>query len=208
MKKKILLLGCVASVIVLVLASFSSVVGFQKNEYNNALVSPLFNIRTNMALKTEKQEDITNNYIGKGKESTLFFSSIKNNDILIQNFIEKIIKISDDEFNRLIGLVKNKLGNNIINDADNIIKILYNLRGNNKINLDKKDDIIAKTPLTEGYDTCQFGCTHQYWKCTPTEDGITCYLICDHIKIILNILFLIIFGIPLLIYLILTLRDG
>jgi hypothetical protein len=190
MMKKILMCGCVASVIVL--ASFSSVIGFQKTEFKTIQVSPLFNIRTDRAIKTEKQEEVTNSYVGKGRESTLTFNMIQKNEIMTHNVIEKIAKMSDEEFNRLIVLVKDKLSKNKIKDFDNIVVMLYSFRGANEFNLDiqeKNDEILAETPQSTDtycpeytYITGCGGITHR---------GSTCLFICDLIYGFLSIIILI-----------------
>lgn len=66
MKKKIVILSIGAAVI-LILVSFTSVVGFQNNESDKKKMSPLYRIRTNKALNENIKDSLTCNYVGKGK---------------------------------------------------------------------------------------------------------------------------------------------
>ena len=71
MNKKILI-GSICTTIILILVSFSSVVGY--NPENKAISnSPLFGVRTSNAIN-QKQNALNYNYVGKGKLNTLFIS--------------------------------------------------------------------------------------------------------------------------------------
>ena len=63
MKKKILI-GSIIAVVILVLVSFSSVVGYRSVNSDSKIESPLFRIRN------EKGE-VSSNYLGKGEDITI-----------------------------------------------------------------------------------------------------------------------------------------
>ena len=75
MKRKVLL-GSVFAVAILILVSFTSVVGFQNMESDAEQLSPLFQIRTIKTLDEYSDQSLTRNYIGKGK-TTLFVPSLE-----------------------------------------------------------------------------------------------------------------------------------
>ena len=129
MKNKILI-GSIVAALLLVLVSFTSVIGFQSSRYNSAVNSPLFKIRTQMVLDTESK-DVICDYIGKGEESILSIPTRNEKTELVQKFIDRIRKMDDITFNKFIGLVVNRLQqeNNINeNDINEIITSLKQLR--------------------------------------------------------------------------------
>jgi len=65
MNKKILI-GSIIAVAILILVSFTSVVGYRRVE-SNVKDSPLFNIRSSRAVDKEGK-DFTTDYVGKGEE--------------------------------------------------------------------------------------------------------------------------------------------
>ena len=75
MKRKILL-GSFFAVAILILISYTSVVGFQKTQSDSEKLSPLFQIRTIKTLDEHSDQSFTRNYIGKGK-TTLFVPSLE-----------------------------------------------------------------------------------------------------------------------------------
>ena len=75
MKRKVLI-GIIIAVGILILVSFTSVVGFQKMESDAERLSPLFQIRTIKTLDEYSDQSLTRNYIGKGK-TTLFVPSLE-----------------------------------------------------------------------------------------------------------------------------------
>jgi hypothetical protein len=71
MKKKILIISITAAVL-LVIASFSSVIGTNNEKSAENAESPLFAIRTQRSIGTEEQQSVRAQYLGKGASSTLF----------------------------------------------------------------------------------------------------------------------------------------
>ena len=64
MNKKILL-GSIIAAVILVLVSFTSVVGYSSVKSTSGKASPLFSIRTSRAID-EETKDFTCDYVGKG----------------------------------------------------------------------------------------------------------------------------------------------
>ena len=70
MNKKILI-GCIIAVVILILVSFTGVVGYQTTKSSDvARTSPLFSIRSTRAIDKESK-DLTCDYVGKGVENSL-----------------------------------------------------------------------------------------------------------------------------------------
>ncbi len=73
MKKKTIVLSFSAGVILMV-ASFSSVIGTDTTQSSEKIISPLFAIRTQRSIDTEKQQTVQTSYHGKGLYTQLFLS--------------------------------------------------------------------------------------------------------------------------------------
>jgi len=66
MQKSPVMVLCIAIACLIVLASFTSVVGFQSIKSNSAKISPLFRIRTKRAINTESKDTLTSDHVGEG----------------------------------------------------------------------------------------------------------------------------------------------
>ncbi|UCF13417.1 MAG: hypothetical protein JSW06_03950 [Thermoplasmatales archaeon] len=99
MNKKILLCSIV-SVVILILVSFTSVIGYRSIE-SDVKVSPLFNIRSSKAIGKESK-DLTSDYVGKGKENILSIPKRDSETSRIQKIIDMICKMDDKTFNKFI----------------------------------------------------------------------------------------------------------
>jgi len=104
MKKKILL-GSIIAVVVIVLTSFTSVVGFQSTESNSIKESPLFRIRTKMTINDKSTIMITSNYIGRDSKQIIPFPNIEKRNDLQQTILSIIESLSDKEFESLLNLI-------------------------------------------------------------------------------------------------------
>ena len=92
MDKKILIVGIIA-VAILVLVSFTGVVGYQSTKSSNiAKASPLFTVRSRRAID-EESKGLTCDYVWRGEESVL---SIPKRDSETSR-IQKAIDIMDDK---------------------------------------------------------------------------------------------------------------
>ena len=129
MNKKILI-GSILAVVILILVSFTGVVGYQTTKSSTiAKTSPLFSVRSKRAIDVESR-DLTCNYVGKGKDTTIPFPIYNSRNALLQKTIDEISKMSDKERSRLIELAKNKL--HYIkrfseNDKDKIVNIFHHI---------------------------------------------------------------------------------
>jgi hypothetical protein len=103
MNKKILIGGSAVAVVVLVLASLSSVIGYNSVELS-AKGSPLFSVRSKRATD-EKQVSLTCEYIGKRTEITIPFPIQDDRTALLQKIMDIIIMMDDKTFDRFIDLV-------------------------------------------------------------------------------------------------------
>ena len=81
LNKKMLIIS-IAVIILIVLTSFTSVVGFKTPKTASIKISPLFSIRIERAIEQIKSKIITTEYIGKEKPATIPFPT-KNNTIII-----------------------------------------------------------------------------------------------------------------------------
>ena len=88
MKKKILIVSISAAVLVIV-ASFSSVIGLNTLTSPQNVGSPLFEIRTQRSIQTDDQQNVQSNYLGKGVTSNLFI----NKKPSLSTAIDKTIKL-------------------------------------------------------------------------------------------------------------------
>ena len=90
MNKKILL-GSIIAVVILVLVSFTGVVGYQSAKSSTiARASPLFSVRSKRAIDRESK-DLTSDYIGKGEEVTIPIPTSDGN--MLYNPYEKPVMI-------------------------------------------------------------------------------------------------------------------
>ena len=110
MRKKILF-GSIIVVILLVIVSFTSVVGHQNVESDYKIISPLFNIRSNRANKNE-EKDIQCDYLGKNKDAGFLFFNRNNDELLVQKLIEKINEMDNNKIENLLHIVNMKLPKN------------------------------------------------------------------------------------------------
>jgi len=105
MNKKILI-GSIIAVVILVLVSFTGVVGYQTTKSTIARASPLFSVRSSRAID-EESRDLTCDYIGKGEEITIPLLKRDNKTFLLQQIIDRISKMDDKENHKIINALRN-----------------------------------------------------------------------------------------------------
>ena len=106
MNKKILLGSSLGAVAILILVSFTGVVGYQTTKSSTiAKASPLFTVRSSRAIDKESK-DLTCDYVGKGEESVLSIPKRDGRIALVQKFIDRISKMDDETFHRLIQFIR------------------------------------------------------------------------------------------------------
>jgi len=132
MKNKILICGSAIAVVVLVLASLSPVVGYNKAE-SSVKDSPLFSVRINRAIDRESK-DLTYNYVGKG--TTMPFPIRDSNAAMLQKLVDSISSMDDTEFNKFVDFVIKRINrDDKFKDVDTkvIRTTFYQLRDNPKL---------------------------------------------------------------------------
>jgi len=107
MNKKILL-GSIIAVVILVLVSFTGVVGYQTTSSTIAKASPLFSIRTNRAID-EESKDLMREYVGKDKEINIHFPERNTTKELIREMIQKLRHIDEEQLERLASNLKKRI---------------------------------------------------------------------------------------------------
>ncbi|MCJ7697315.1 MAG: hypothetical protein MUO73_03185 [Thermoplasmata archaeon] len=88
MNKKILIISISAAVL-LVVASFSSVIGTNDAQSTKKIDSPLFMVRTQRSLSKDDQARVQSHYLGKGLTSNLFITTKPS----LSTAIDKTIKL-------------------------------------------------------------------------------------------------------------------
>jgi len=111
MNKKILICSIIA-VVILILVSFTGVVGYQTTKSSTiARASPLFTVRSSRAID-EDSKDFTCDYVGKGEEAELHIPMRNNRLVLLDKINDRISKMDVEEFNHFKKLIIDKLHNN------------------------------------------------------------------------------------------------
>ena len=133
MNKKILL-GSIIAVAILILVSFTGVVGYQTTKSSTiARASPLFTVRSSRAIDGESK-DIACDYVGKGIDSNIYIPIRNNNQLTVQRFIDLVRSVDDDKFNKFIIQLVSYLEKRDIDTLINLIKSIRSNKGN--INVD------------------------------------------------------------------------
>lgn len=129
-----ILLSSLGAVAILILVSFTNVVGIQSTTSDSVNDSPLFRIRTNKAINNDNRV-ITSDYLGKGLNA-IQFPLRDNKTVMIQKFIDGIRTMDDDTFYRFIDYAVNQINHNpkLKNiNSQGIIAVLYQLKNNQHI---------------------------------------------------------------------------
>ncbi len=127
-----ILLGSIIAVVILVLVSFTGVVGYQTTKSSTiAGASPLFRVRN-------KIDEISANYIGKEEETNLYFPKRNSETESFDKVINIIKRMDDKSFDRFVKIVIANINqNNKINDVEvndkEIAVMLSQLRDNSEV---------------------------------------------------------------------------
>jgi hypothetical protein len=116
-KKKKIIIVSIGAVVILILVSFTNVVGIQSATSESVNDSPLFSIRTNTATNNEKNRVITFDYLGKGLNA-IPFPLRDNRTALLQKVIGIIQKMDDKKFNRFQSLILSRFYKEIPKELD------------------------------------------------------------------------------------------
>ena len=130
MKTKILV-GSIGAGVILILVSFTNVVGVQSTTSGSVNESPLFSIRTKKAIHKEGKTVLTSDYLGKGRGNVLQFPTRDNKIESLIKIIECISKMDDKTFEHVVELCMKRIkqdGTIGTSDMNNVINLLYQLR--------------------------------------------------------------------------------
>ncbi len=157
MKNKILL-GSIIAVVILVLVSFTGVVGYQTAKSSTiAKASPLFNIRTSRAIGKESK-DITCDYIGMGEENTLSFPKRDGIKIFMQKIIKIVNQMNDEKLEDLFLTLKNLMQKDDKFNNRDLTKIrepLHQLKLNDELKFEFNiDKFKSQVPTEHGETIC------------------------------------------------------
>ena len=132
MEKRILI-GSIIAVAILVLVSFTGVVGYQTAKSSTvAKASPLFTVRSSRAIN-EDSKDIACDYVGKDKGIDILIPKREGRIELIQKVIDSINKMDDKTFNKFVSLIFSRIKQNSIDDEE-IVIVLNQAKNNQEIN--------------------------------------------------------------------------
>lgn len=101
MNKKIMI-RCIGTIIIIVLTSFTSVVGFQTTRSTLIKDTPLFSIRSQRATNRLAKRIVTSEYIGKRKTITISFPEKNSTLLLFQKTIDGISTMNDKTFTKFL----------------------------------------------------------------------------------------------------------
>ena len=138
MENKILL-GSIIAVVILVLVSFTGVVGYKTTSSTIARVSPLFSIRSKRAIEKDSK-DITCDYVGKGEAVSFPLPTLNSRNKLIQNGLEIFRGLDEDSFNRFVEVFRNRLHND--KEVENIGNLINSLKQLNDTSNELISDIL------------------------------------------------------------------
>ncbi len=158
-----ILLGSIIAVVILVLVSFTGVVGFQSVKSSSiARASPLFSVRSKRAIGQE-QKDITTDYLGHGEETDIQFSSRIERAEQVQKAVNIISKMSDRAFSNLVARIILNLKNReqmTDKEISNALKDIQHIRENPN-SMKYYDTENVHRDETSGYSLCRWfpGCS-------------------------------------------------
>jgi hypothetical protein len=109
MKKKILVMGSIVVVCVILLASYSQIIGYAVGESSTRSDSPLFHVRTERAIKNVNANEIIRDYFGRNNSTILPFPKIDMNTRFVLELLEKVSTRDKKSLQRYIEEVKKYL---------------------------------------------------------------------------------------------------
>ena len=113
------MLVSIGSAIIIILASFASVAGFQTIKSTSKKDSPLFSIRIHRATDQLHSDIVASEYIGKRKTTAIPFPTKNYTLIIFQKTIDGISKMDDFTFNKFVNAAISKLiKSNMVKEED------------------------------------------------------------------------------------------
>ena len=158
MKKKILI-GSIIAVVILVLVSFTGVVGYQTTKSSTiAKASPLFSVRTSRAVDKESK-DIACDYVGKEKGVVIYLPTRPVKAELIDRFSIIFNRMDDKSFGMFVDLIIRHLHQKYDSQEyseDKIVHTLFQMRGNpdykNYYIVEEKSDPTILISMCNGWE--------------------------------------------------------
>jgi len=126
MNKKKKIIGCIGTVALILLTSFTMVVGKQVNN-EPSVNSPLFALRIQKTVDGE-QKGVTAYYLGRGREKEIPIIYRDNRFETLNMIIERIRKMSDNQLTELAGLIGSSMAINA--NRQQILQLLYQFKNN------------------------------------------------------------------------------
>ena len=132
MNKKILI-GSIIAVAILLLMSFTGVVGYQTTKSSTiAKASPLFTVRSSRAIDKESK-DLSCDYVGKGEVNNIYLPKGNDRTVSVDTLINVIKRMDDKSLQRFAYFIKYRLQQTDSTpdfDSKDIFQSLKQLRDN------------------------------------------------------------------------------
>lgn len=138
-----ILVGSIGAVVILILVSFTNVVGVQSTTSSSKKESPLFNVRLKRAINEGSKDILTSDYLGKGAEIIISFPPRDNQIYLFQEIIDKIREMNDREFSAFKQIIIRYLIKEKLIQYKNGSRVVY-LFNQIEYNTDEINQYIAK----------------------------------------------------------------
>jgi len=128
MNKKILI-GSIIAVFILIMVSFTGVVGYQTTKSSTiARASPLFAVRSSRAID-EESKDFSCDYVGKGELNNIYLPERNDKTDSVDNLIYAIQKMDDESLRKLTFLLNYQLRQTDDSQELNYNEIYHSLKG-------------------------------------------------------------------------------
>ena len=108
MKKKILI-GSIIAVTVLILVSFSSVIGYPTTKASFDTISPLFSTRTHQVIDEQENAALQTKYIGKGEAVSIALPKRYDTYTIAQQAFDEIRTMDEQTLERCVGIAFSKV---------------------------------------------------------------------------------------------------
>ncbi len=110
MKKYLLVGGSITAVLLIVLASFTSVVGYSSGNTTVVVDSPLFKMRVNTFIH-KKDEKLESTHIGENREIHICIHPVKRREVQFEKIINYISTLDDENFDKLVRYLEGEISN-------------------------------------------------------------------------------------------------
>jgi len=142
MKNPGIKIGSIGAVVLIVLASFTTIIGVAEQQTTQSSTvndSPLYHIQTQRSMQSDQKDIATTNYLGKGTSLSIILPILTNKTALLKKVVQRMKEMSDDEFEKAVSMViKEVRDKNFLSDdkISELIQFLRQIRNNPKILLE------------------------------------------------------------------------